>query len=97
MAQDEVTILRVRKTTRNKLRRRALTKRESYDEIINRLIEKGTNVENVGEEDLEKKKQRLLKMGISKELVNLLGVAPKMGLNEEKAIFKRALIKKMSK
>jgi hypothetical protein len=93
MKQGEITILRVHKSTRNKLKRLAIAKRESYDEIINRLL----GYENNGTDDLEKKRQKLLNKGISKEIVNLVGVMPKISLKEEKAIVRRAIVKKMSK
>lgn len=93
MAQEEITIVRLRKSTRNRLKQLAIASRESYDEIISRLL--GT--ENEGREDLEKKKQRLLKMGISKDLVNLLGVMPKVSLQEERALIRHAIIRRMSK
>ena len=93
MAQEEITIVRLRKSTRNRLKQLAIASRESYDEIISRLL--GT--ENEGREDLEKKKQRLLKMGISKDLVNLLGVMPKASLQEERALIRHAIIRRMSK
>ncbi len=93
MAQEEITIVRLRKSTRNRLKQLAIASRESYDEIISRLL--GT--ENEGREDLEKKKQRLLKMGISKDLVKLLGVMPKVSLPEERALIRHAIIRRMSK
>jgi predicted CopG family antitoxin len=36
----EYTTIQIRKETRERLKKLRLTKRESYDEIINRLIEK---------------------------------------------------------
>lgn len=94
MAQEEITIVRVHKSTRNKLRRIAIAKRESYDEIINRLI----GGEEEGEKDREKLqqiKQELLKKGISKDLVDLVGVIPKkMSLQEEKEAVGRAIRRK---
>ena len=93
MAQEDITIVRLRKSTRNRLKQLAIASRESYDEIISRLL--GT--ENEGWEDLEKKKQKLLKMGISKDLVNLLGIMPKVSLQEERALIRRAIIARMSK
>ena len=35
----EYTTIQVRKETREKLKKLRITKRESYDEVINRLIE----------------------------------------------------------
>jgi hypothetical protein len=83
----------LRKSTRNRLRQLAIARRESYDEIISRLL--GT--ENEGHDDLEKKKQKLLKMGISKEIVDLVGIMPKINLNEEKSIIRRAIIRRESR
>lgn len=40
MTQEEFTTIRVYRSTRDKLRKLAITRRESYDEIINRLLEK---------------------------------------------------------
>ncbi len=84
MAQDEITILRVRKNTRNKLRRIALAKRESYDEIINRLLGEETEDENW--ESLENARQRLIKSGINKELAGLVGILPKSDAKEDKQL-----------
>jgi len=36
----EYTTIQIRKETREKLKKLRITKRESYDEIINRLIDK---------------------------------------------------------
>jgi hypothetical protein len=95
MGQSEITILRVRKNTRNRLRKRALAKRESYDEIINRLL--GEQEVNEVDESLESKKQKLLKLGISKKLVNLVGIIPKISLEEERFVLRQAIIRKMGK
>jgi len=40
VAMEEYTTIQIRKETREKLKALRITKRESYDEIINRLIEK---------------------------------------------------------
>lgn len=93
MAQEEITIVRLRKSTRNRLKKLAIASRESYDEIINRLM--GT--QNEDRDDLEKKKQKLLGMGVSKELVGMLGIMPSTSLQEEKAIIRRAIIRRMNK
>lgn len=37
------TTIQIEKETLNKLKKIKLTKRESYDEIVNRLIKDGTN------------------------------------------------------
>lgn len=95
MSQQEVTILRVHKITRNRLRKRAIARRESYDEIINRLL--GLETKDEDREGLEQRKQKLLKKGIRKEIVNLLGIIPKVSLEEEKKIIREAIIKKMNK
>ena len=89
MTQSEVTILRVHKSTRNRLRKLAVARRESYDEIINRLLEEGNNFENRSE--LQRKKQKLLKMGISKELVDLVGILPKSEIKEDKRLIGEAI------
>gem|GEM_PF-2480708 len=94
MKQEEITILRVRKGTRSRLRKIALAKRESYDEIINRLLSNSIEQEE-SDESLESKKQKLLKLGISKELVDLLGIIPEISLEEEKSLIKHAIIRKM--
>ncbi len=94
MAQQEITILRVHKQTRNKLRKRALARRESYDEIINRLLELKPDINNGRE--LEERKQKLLKKGISKGLVDLLGIVPKTSLDDEKRTVREAIIKRMN-
>lgn len=94
MTQTEITILRVRKGTRNRLRSRALTKRESYDEIINRLM--GDQQESLAE-DLDVARQRLLKQGISRTLVNMLGIMDKIELDEEKAIIRSAIARRLMK
>ena len=93
MKQEEITILRVKKGTRSRLRKIAIAKRESYDEIINRLLGNFGHEENV--ESLESKKQKLLKLGISKELVDLVGIIPEISLEEEKSFIRRAVIRKM--
>lgn len=93
MEQEEITILRVRKNTRNRLRKLALAKRESYDEIINRLL--GSQTKEGEEDNLEKEKQNLIKHGISKSLVNLVGTINKLSLEEEKETVRRAIIRKL--
>ena len=93
MRQEEITILRVHKDTRNKLRRLALAKRESYDEIINRLL--GFQPTDISSNDLEKARRKLLKRGISKSLVNLVGIIEKLNLEEEKELVRTAIIRKM--
>lgn len=93
MTQEEITIVRLRKSTRNRLKELAIASRESYDEIINRLL--GTKKED--RDDLEKKKQKLLKMGISKELVDLVGIMPEVSLQEEKAMIRHAIIRRLSR
>jgi predicted CopG family antitoxin len=40
VAMKEYTTIQIRKETREKLKKLKLTRRESYDEIINRLIGK---------------------------------------------------------
>ncbi len=89
MSQEQITILRVKKETRNRLRRIALAKRESYDEIINRLL--GTEMVEEREEDLEKMKQRMIKSGISKELVDLVGIIPKSDAKDDKKLIGDAI------
>ena len=96
MAQAQITILRVRKNTRNRLRKLALAKRESYDEIINRLMEEEEGGADDDSEDLEERKQKLLKKGIDKELVDLLGVIPvKLSLKDEKRAIRKAIIRRL--
>jgi len=98
MAQQDITILRVQKSTRNRLKSRAITKRESYDDIINRLLASDSEMKNVEQDQsLESKKQRLLKIGISKGLVDLLGVIPTISLEEEKSLVRQAIIRRMGK
>lgn len=88
--QEEVTILRVHKNTRERLRKLAVAKRESYDEIINRLLTELLN-EPSSEGDLEKTKQKLLKAGINKDLVNLVGIIPKTNIIEDKEKIRAAI------
>ncbi len=95
MTHEEVTILRVHKGTRARLRKLAIAKKESYDEIINRLL--GDDNGGDDEEELERRKQKLLKKGINKEIVNLLGIMPKTDLKDEKKLIREAIIRKMSK
>jgi len=89
MRQEEITILRVHKDTRSKLRKLAITKRESYDEIINRLL--GSETIKDDKNELEKRKQKLLDMGIAKELVDLLGVIPKTDVEDDRKIIREAV------
>jgi len=89
MAQERITILRVHKRTRNRLRRLALAKRESYDEIINRLI--GSEPDTEDEADLEKRRQKLIKMGVSKDLASLVGILPKTDTKEERRMIREAV------
>jgi hypothetical protein len=89
MSQEEITILRVHKDTRDRLRKLAITKRESFEEIINRLLgsERTTDDKN----ELEERKQKLLNMGIAKELVDLLGVIPKTDTEDDRKIIREAV------
>ena len=89
MEREEVTILRVHKGTRERLRKRALAKRESYDEIINRLL--GEQEAWQEGDDLERRKQKLLGMGISKELVDLVGVLPKNDVEDDRRVIAEAI------
>lgn len=95
MSHEEITILRVRKNTRNRLRRLALAKRESYDEIINRLL--GGETEEENEESLERIRQRLIKSGIGKELADLVGILPKSGAKDDKQLIGEAIRRHFSK
>lgn len=36
--QDKITMIKLRTSTRNKLKKLRITQRETYDEILNRLI-----------------------------------------------------------
>ena len=93
MVQEEVTIVRLRKSTRNRLKELAIASRESYDEIISRLL--GGKTDN-SEEELKRRKQKLLQMGVSKKLVDLLGVAKgKINLEDEKEITRRTIRRRM--
>lgn len=94
MTQQEITILRVHKQTRNKLRKLALAKRESYDEIINRLLASESGVG--GGQSLESRKQMLLNIGVSKEVVDLIGIIPKISHEEEKSLVMDAVRRRMS-
>jgi hypothetical protein len=95
MTQEDITILRVHKSTRNRLKRLAITARESYDEIIDRLLEGGVDSEKRTDEELQRRKQALLKEGVSKRIVDLLGVSPyKTSLEDEKKIVGRAIRRK---
>jgi len=95
MSQEQITILRVRKRTRNKLRRIALAKRESYDEIINRLL--GAEMEEENEDNLEEKRLMIIKSGISKELAALVGILPKGDTMEDKELIGNAIRHRFSK
>ncbi len=88
MAQEEITIVRLHKSTRDKLRRLAIASRESYDEIINRLLGSET-IEN--NDELKKRKERLLKMGISKQLVDLVGILPKNDVKQDKELIREGI------
>jgi hypothetical protein len=87
MTHREITILRVRKSTRDRLRRLAIAGRESYDEIINRLLEPAAG----NDEELEKKKQRLLKIGVSKQLVEMVGILPKTSAKQDRELIVEAI------
>jgi hypothetical protein len=87
MAQSQSTILRVSKRTRNKLRELAIAKKETYDEIINRLL----GSEGEDEENLENIKKNLIKKGISKDLVNLVGILPKTDARQDKRLIGEAV------
>ncbi len=86
--QEQSTILRVSRRTRNKLRRLAIAKRETYDEIINRLL--GTDI-NENEDELKNRKEKLLKMGISKQLVDLVGILPKTDAKRDKELIRESI------
>jgi hypothetical protein len=73
--------LRVSKGTRSRLRKLALAKRESYDEIINRLLGLET----------EDKRKMLIKSGISKELADLVGILPKSDARDDKELIGNAI------
>jgi hypothetical protein len=81
--------LRVSKGTRSRLRKLALAKRESYDEIINRLL--GLETEEKKGESLEEKRKMLIKSGISKELADLVGILPKSDARDDKELIGNAI------
>ena len=89
MSAEEITILRVHKRVRDELRKRAITKRESYEEIIERLL--GAEVESGDKDELERRKQKMLKEGVSKEVVELVGILPKNDVAEDKKLIGEAI------
>jgi len=41
--KDKITLIKVRESTREKLKKLKITKRETYDEILNRLMKEPSN------------------------------------------------------